>query len=403
MDSKWLFSALLLSLLLWSSLACPTRTPSTPGVSTPTFTPTGTVTPTRTATLSATPTASATDTGTLGPTSTATLTPTATLSPTPTATVGAFQTTFTFDSGLETWTLDNSGTASVVGSPAHSGAGSANLVLPGANTYTFVIDYGGSLKNLTGQSISFWFYVSSSNVTAVQPFVQSNTGTAFPFEGNFISSIPAWVGQWVQVRFTPTFSTLNSSTTVYKIGIQFFTSGAANVNVDDVVVAPAPMTWNFEDGFTDAFRLGGNAVSGPLGTALPGGTGNPSLYGLHIPSTFSAIDQTVQVQYNFYPSANFTAMGVGRIEADVMIDSDISNNGSQGVQLYLQSGGGFTFENNLYTNLTSGTWTHIAFTPTFSGGNPADVKWFGIQFSSGGMGTAWGSGNLKVDNVQLLP
>jgi len=397
MGPKHFFLPLLLLFLLWSTLACPTRTPYNPVQPTRTATPTGTVSATPTATFSPT------DTGTLGPAFTATETSTPTPTPTQTATVGVFQVNFPFDSSLETWTVDNGATASIVASPVHSGVGSANVALPGANTYTFMIDYGGSLKDLTGQSISFWFYVSSSNITAVQPFVQSNTGTGFPFEGNFIGSIPAWVGQWVQVRFTPTFSTPGSSTTVYKIGIQFFASGAANVNVDDVRVAPAPMSWDFEDGFYDAFRLGGNAVSGPLGTAAPGGTGNPSLYGLHIPSTFSAIDQTVQVQYNFYPSANFTAMGVGRIEADVMIDSDISNNGSQGVQLYLQSGGGFTFENNMYTNLTSGTWTHIVFTPTFAGGNPADVKWFGIQFSSGGMGTAWGSSNLKVDNVQLLP
>ncbi len=245
----------------------------------------------------------------------------------------------------------------------------------------------------------FWAYIDSANITAIQPYVQSNDGGTYPFISDFINWPTSDIGHWVQFVFTPNFTPSGgapSATSVYTFGVQFFSSSTGgNAYLDDVTVAPATTSWSFEDGQPDAFVYNtgtGIVTGGSMTVSAPGGTGDVSSFALTAPSvTFTAANQSCQLIYPFHSNpnntGNWTAMGVSALSADVMLDADISTGGSEGAQIFIQSGTGvYAFEASTYTNLTAGTWTHPDLHPDLRGRrgrNQCLLDGRPVQFGSG--------------------
>jgi hypothetical protein len=338
------------------------------------------------------------------------MTATATVTNTP-----AYMSSYNFEAGTQGWTADTGVAGSTFGaetSIVHGGSQAVSVHIAGSGTETLSVSFSNS--DMTGKSLSFWAYIDSANITAVQPYVQSNLGTSYPFISDYINWPSGVTGHWVQFVFTPNFTPYpGSASAVYTFGIQFFSSSTGgNAYLDDVVVGPEVLSWNFEDGQPDAFIYNtgtGIVTGGAITVSAPGGTGNASSFALTAPNVaFTAANQSCQLIYPFHSNPNntgsWTAKGVSTLSADVMLDADISTGGSEGAQLFIQSGvNNYAFEAGTYTNLTAGTWAHLTFTPTFAGANEdaTNVYWMGVQFNTGAGTTPFGTANLKVDNLQL--
>ena len=317
---------------------------------------------------------------------------------------------YTFDSATNGWAWDTGITGATSGlstAQAHSGTGSIGVTIGAATgTENLRVDFA-SPQNLTGMSLSFWIYTDTAEVNQISVFEQNTAYSVY--EGGLYTTPTTYnLNHWIEYRYTFTGNGGNLAS-VNDLDIQFTSSGsgAGHVYVDDVTIAPAPTIWTYEDSTADAWQygaIGSGVVSSFWNVIAPEGSGNASSYALTSPSaTFNAINQTLQFQYNFSPAASFTALGISTISADVFISADISNNASEGAQVFIQSGGSYVWENSSYANITSGTWSTINFVPAYgtAGESAAQVQRIGVQFSTGGAGTAWGTGDLQMDNVQL--
>jgi Mannanase, galactose-binding domain-like len=430
-----------------------TPTPTATVAGTATWTPTHTVSPTvtntrtvtSTATITPTPTVTATPTLTNtpgGPTDTPTLTatvtstPTVTSSPTVTSTstfapcsASSLQATYPFDTTFDCWGLDSSSTPAVtaldLSTTAYSGTHSMHAAVSEGGTSTnvqFELNFS-TPANMTGATITAWVYVDAGLTGAgAQLFTQSGSSWVWNSGGG----VTPTAGTWTQVTWTPTWSnTGEDSTQLQRFGIQFYnmpTNATGNVYIDDVQISGATLptptatpvssySWYFETSTGNSIGTaanqsgnwcenGGGPVTGVLSWASPGY--NSSAGCLNDLLTFTAQNQTESITYNPASPLNFTALSATGFRAEVWFDTSLDTDGYPGVQLSVESGSGYTWEQQSWTNLNKGAWTAVSFTPTWTGGNAADVEAIWVQVGTGGSGTGFGQGNIKLDNIELF-
>jgi hypothetical protein len=102
----------------------------------------------------------------------------------------------------------------------------------------------------------------------------------------------------------------------------------------------------------------------------------------------------VQLELQYVPAANLTGVS---ISAWVYVDPSLSG---ASVQVFTQSGSGWTWNSGGWNTPTVGTWTQVTWTPPFStaGEDPTQVQLIGLQFY--GVPTN-ASGNIYIDDVTL--
>ncbi len=462
-----LFALILIFPLIWiSSQGCRTvATPSFPLIptNTPTITPTFTNTPlitntaTNSPTNSPTPTISSTATDSPsptitntpgGPTDTATDSPTNSPSTTPTDTptnsptagaatntpttcsAASVQTTYTFETGVDCLHPDASNTM-VTGyglSSTQKHAGSQSYALSinntsGGNTNAqFEIAYS-TPQNLSGSAITVFIYLEAGlSGSAGFQVAEQNTGCGW--DSTWYNA-PA-TGSWLQVVLNPSTAGCSgastpSNATQLVFQLTNIPNGASgNIYIDDIsITLPAGPTatptstatavvgssFYFDGGSIPA---GWSLISGgsPLPVTLSGPTLEAPGYAASAGAmgatvTWNAINQNAAFQYAYGSPTNWTALGITGFRAMVMVNPLMDTGG--GMQLYCQSGPGYSWENSSWNNQPSaGTWVQINWVPPFaSGGSPVSVQQFGIQFATGGSGSAFNTDTIFVDSVEL--
>jgi hypothetical protein len=195
---------------------------------------------------------------------------------------------------------------------------------------------------------------------------------------------------------------------VYNNGGPAASPGTGNITIDNIRLAypcgappPAYPIWTFGSNLQNwvaSFAPGGAAAS----SASPGYGGSGSCYNLNVP--FTAQDQTAEIQYtvncftgNHLPF-DFTGRG---IRVQVWMDTGMTD-GTPGGTIYFQSNNWGAWEDSGWANLTPGAWNLLTFTPTWVGGNAADVQRIGIRVMTGASGTVFGTGNIKFDDIEIF-
>ena len=215
--------------------------------------------------------------------------------------------------------------------------------------------------------------------------------------------------------------TLNSgATTVTALGLQLTgirPGSLGNIYIDAVTITlpagpTATPTGTATPSTANSFYFDGGSI--PAGwSVVPTGAVTNSLLILESPgyiasagcmgvtTTWSATGQTVNVQYAYGSPTNWTALGITGFRAEVMVNPQFCSGG--GCQLYCQSGS-YTWENSAWTNEpAANTWTQLNWTPPFTTvpSTPVSVQQFGVQFATGGSGSAFATSTLFVDSVEL--
>lgn len=152
---------------------------------------------------------------------------------------------YTFDTSTQCWHVD-SGSAGIVtdlgisSTTTHTGAGAMYAsVVNGSTSSTVQLDLSYSPpQNLTGMTYSAWIYVPTSFIGCSAQLFMQNANAPYtwvnsPAATNFDATN---TGKWVQLTFTPTWTTADSNT-VGTIGIQFLSvpaNATGTVYVDDI-------------------------------------------------------------------------------------------------------------------------------------------------------------------------
>lgn len=110
--------------------------------------------------------------------------------------------------------------------------------------------------------------------------------------------------------------------------------------------------------------------------------------------TEPASSTNVQMDLVYSPAANLTGV---TITAWVYVDPSLAG---ASVQVFTQSGSGWTWNSGGWTTPTGGTWTQVTWTPPFStaGEDSTQVQQIGFQFYGV---PANASGNIYIDDVSL--
>ncbi len=433
----------LLACLVMGAIGCPSKdNPASPSNDTPTFSPTRTSTSTATATVTGTlPTFTATFTATDSPTytttSTATETATETFTMTPTATVctaASIQTTYTFESSPDCWHVD-AGNAIIVDSGL-----STVQKHGGSSSYSVTINNGtGSAANaqidltyatpqdLSGASVTIWYYMDASLAGANMQIAEQNTGCSW--DALWINT-PA-TDAWTSVVFSPSTSPCSNASTpdnVNQLVIQLTNVPAGahgRLYVDDITIVlpagptatptytltPNPnYTWNFENNAlhntadaTDSWAQATDTgfISGvPFVTAPT--VSNGSSYCMAVPVTFTAQNQLAGAILSFATPIDVSALT--GIRAKMYLDSAAipSDCYAGGV---IQVGDGANYPESSWQNLTAGAWVQLdypmsswgAFTKT----NLTMIKCIANTGGSGTFTSFSGTGNVEIDDVEL--
>lgn len=304
-----------------------------------------------------------------------------------------------------------------------------------SDTVQYTPSTGLNFIQLGVNSISFEVWVDGSlNSTTVQIYFQSGSGT---WEWSNQMSVTA--GGWNNVTFTPTWvKSGESPTNVQSFWITLISGGAGtgNFKLDNIMLNPGTIvptptpppvasptatftpvsaySWYFDSSTMGAggndigtaanqsgtwYDQGGQGVTGVVSWATPGYNGSTGCFQSFV--TFTTTGQSDQIQYNLSSPMNWTSMGVIGIRAEVWVDNTLDNT-TPVAQQFTSSGSGSVWEYGGYTSLTANAWTFTSFVPPFSttGTDPTNVKSFWFRITTNG-GTSFGSGNVKLDNIEL--